>query len=257
MNKILLILTTIIYILSIFIRYPELQKLLGFKKTISEIFDNFYILITPVDITFEIWGLIYWIGIILLGYWWYLIIFNPDETEFQLHKKVIVYFNIITIINSLWIIVWLQENIFISWLILLILLVLLIRVNKIIDNQNNKKMFFDKTFYSIYLPWVCILFTINTAILLTINSIGNTTLFTIIIASIIVLIIMLMACYFLLIKKNMAFMLVILWSLLGIYMNDISESTYKFNRIVGMMCVILVVCIIYYIISDFNDNQQE
>lgn len=246
---IFLIITTLIYIVSILIGYPKIQQMLHFQYTIGEISDKFHTLITPINFTFSIWGLIYCLGLILLGYWWW----NLKNENFESQNTSIIFFDVIALLNSFWIFSWLKEGIFLSWLIILVLLIALLYIN---TNIQNSKMYLNKIFFNIYLGWISVAFSINTAVWLTTMGMPRDTYMAVIMASILVLIITLIACYILLVKNNLMYILVILWSFLGIIMNNFTNEGIKFQRIVIGMSIILIFCILYYFIKRSNNKQE-
>jgi len=125
-------------------------------KTTGQLSDQYPNLFVPAGLTFSIWGVIY---LLLVG-------FSVIQFSSQ-HKSIIQAigwaFAIGCLLNGLWIVAWHYEQLPLSLLIMLGLLVVLIYINARI--QTSSSVFFNIAF-GIYLGWICIATIANLTALL-------------------------------------------------------------------------------------------
>ena len=104
--------------------------------TIAELSGRYQTLITPAGYTFSIWGLIY-LSLLAFAVFQGQSLFKkvkPGEDDFVF--QIGWWFLISCLANSLWVIVWLYDQI---WLSVLIMLVLLFSLLKIVVNTNMER----------------------------------------------------------------------------------------------------------------------
>jgi hypothetical protein len=128
-------------------------------KTTGQLSDQYPNLFTPAGITFSIWGVIY---LLLIGF---------SVIQFSSQNKSVLHsigwaFAISCLLNALWIVAWHYEQLPLSLLIMLGLLVTLIFINARIQTSPV----FFKISFGIYLGWICIATIANvTALLVSMN----------------------------------------------------------------------------------------
>lgn len=134
-------------------------------KTISDQYANYF---TPAGYAFSIWGVIY-LG--LLGFIFYGWSSLSDKND-QMISKIGWWFVVSCIANSLWVVVWLYDQIGLSVVVMALLLVSLL---KIIQNAgifkgsaaNPKTLLCVYWPFSIYFGWVSVAFIADIAAFLT------------------------------------------------------------------------------------------
>jgi len=120
----LLLINTISFIITLFINY------LGgsgdyFGNSVGDISDDFTTLITPAAYAFSIWGLIYLGLILFLVYQWIGYFNKQNNTSLEPSG---IWFTVANLSNALWIYVWVNEQIFLSIIVILVLLFSLIQL---------------------------------------------------------------------------------------------------------------------------------
>lgn len=130
------------------------------KKRTGEISDSYPNLFVPAGITFSIWGVIY---LLLLGY-----CFEQFTVSGRMVTSSVNWlFAITCVLNSLWIVSWHYEQITLSLLVMLGLLISLICINMMIISLPFGLI---KACFGIYLGWICIATIANvTALLVSCN----------------------------------------------------------------------------------------
>lgn len=92
-------------------------------KSVADISAKYESLFTPAGYAFAIWGIIYLLLILFVGYQWYAWLKNKQDTEL---KQTGIWFGVSSLANGFWVVAWLNESIGISVLLMLVLLVSLI-----------------------------------------------------------------------------------------------------------------------------------
>jgi hypothetical protein len=127
------------------------------NKTTGEISAEYENLFVPAGITFSIWGIIY-----LMLIFFCVLQFKTENKEIV--NSIGWFFIISCILNSMWIFAWHFQNLPISLLIMLSLLISLIIINiKLVDAPTG----ITKAAFGIYLGWICIATIANISAFLT------------------------------------------------------------------------------------------
>ncbi|MBS3808454.1 MAG: hypothetical protein KGY60_13195, partial [Bacteroidales bacterium] len=92
-------------------------------KTVADVSARYDTLITPAGYAFAIWGIIYLLLLLFVGYQWYAWLKNREDTSL---KQTGWWLALGNIANGLWIVVWLNEYLALSVLLIFILLFSLI-----------------------------------------------------------------------------------------------------------------------------------
>lgn len=147
------------FVIMVFMNYLANAMPLG-GKTTGELSAQYPNLFVPAGITFSIWGIIY---ILLLGF----VILQFREENRAMVNAIGWLFTFSCILNSLWILAWHYENLALSLIIMLLLLVTLIMINYRLTPYGGG---ITKAAFGIYLGWICIATIANvTAILVSVN----------------------------------------------------------------------------------------
>lgn len=125
------------------------------NKTTGAISDTYSTYFTPAGITFAIWSVIY----IMLG----IATFTLIKMEFsETTKYIMITFSILAVFNSLWLVTWHYERLFLSVIVMLIMLGLLIT-----GYILSKEMSIVHSSMSIYMGWISIATIANISIWIT------------------------------------------------------------------------------------------
>lgn len=210
--------------------------------TTGEVSDSYPNLFVPVPLTFSIWGVIY---LLLL----FFVIYQVRE---HLKEKGIRELSLLFIVsclaNSLWILVWHYQQIFLSLLVMIILFFLLLAIHRILPTRetgmSKKEWFFLHLPFSIYFGWITVATIANaTAFLVSINwgGWGITPVFwTILVLLTATLIAVLMISQ----EGDIPYSLVVIWAFLGIVIQRITASPLYLSiiltGILGILCILFV-----------------
>jgi hypothetical protein len=125
-------------------------------KTTGELSAQYPNLFVPAGITFSIWGIIYLLLFVFL-------IIQFQEQNRELIAAIGWAFAISCVLNGLWIVAWHYENLPVSLLIMIGLLVTLVLINFKLAGIGNM---FTKFAFGVYLGWICIATIANVTALL-------------------------------------------------------------------------------------------
>jgi len=197
-------------------------------KTAGELSDQYPNLFVPAGLTFSIWGVIYILLAIFVVYG--LIVTAKNDSQKSLFiENISVLFFISCLANMGWIFAWHYEIVPLSVVIMLILLATLITIYLRLrigrsDSLNTEKYLVHLPF-SIYLGWITIATIANITALLVYanwNAFGLGEPFwaiTVIIVGIGITLSVLFT------RKDIFYCLVVDWSLLGILLKRLADST--------------------------------
>jgi len=236
---------------------------IGGRNT-GELSDAIPNLFVPAGITFSIWGVIYFL-LTLFSIYQIRDIYKSDKIDMPFLEKIGYYFIIGNIANFLWIFFWHYVLVPLSLVMMLILLASLLQIYRRLDIGGAEVSRWEKIAvhipFSVYLGWISVATVANiTAVLVEAGvadgvaiALGGTGLnlgaeiWTILVIIVVVIITYAM----ILLKKDTAYSLVIVWALLGIYLKQINLNlTIAFTALIAL--IIIVVGIIYNIIRWFK-----
>lgn len=218
---------------------------------LSDLYPNLFV---PAGLTFSIWGVIY---LLLLLY-----VINQVFKSFKpltytnLKIKDNIIFGFTCILNFLWILAWHYELVFLSVIIMVLLLInltiLFINIDKI-KFENIFDKIAVKISISVYLGWITVATIANITALLVSwkwNGFGlSENVWTIIMIATATLINLFMLIY----RRNIAFNLVFIWALVGIFEKRTSESILNLQNIdngIIYTCYAALVIVSLFIIFD-------
>jgi hypothetical protein len=227
--------------------------------TTQELSDKLPNLFVPAGITFSIWSIIYILWIVFAIYQ-ARDIFKKEEIEMPFLKQMNVLFIVSSIANSAWIFLWHYEYVSLSLLMMIILLLsllaLYIRLNISRSIISKGERLCVHVPFSVYLGWITVATIANvTAFLVSVNwdRFGISPLnWTILIIAVAIFLTILM----LVLRKDIAFSLVVLWAFLGIWIKqtqqtpttDINVATTA-SIAIALIAIGLLAVIVYQLIS--------
>jgi len=133
-------------------------------KNVGAVSDKYDTLIAPAGYAFAIWGPIYLLLILFVGYQWYSYYKLKQDDEI---KQTGIWLSLANVANGLWIIAWLNEAMGMSVLLMVVLLVSLViltlRLRLEIWDAPNRTIFFVWWPIVIYLGWIIVASVSNVA----------------------------------------------------------------------------------------------
>jgi hypothetical protein len=215
-------------------------------KNTGQLSDNIPNLFVPSGITFAIWGVIYLL-LILFAIYQARDFFKKEKIEMPYLTKITPFFILASAANIIWIFLWHYEQVALSLIAMLILLISLIAIYiKLKVGQQQiplKEKIFIHVPFSVYLGWITVATIANiTAWLVIINWDGlgisdvTWTIIVLCVATLLTLIIIYK-------KRDIAYSLVIIWALLGIVIKRMQDQT-EIATTATIAIVIIIIAII-------------
>lgn len=214
---------------------------------VSDFYENLF---APAGYTFGIWGLIY---VLLLVYSIYqLDIFKSgiDKMNSRLLDKIGIIFSISSVANTIWIFAWHYNVIWLSLILIVVILLCLIIINREIINASLsfKERLLVRLPFSIYFGWITVATIANmTTFLVSVgwNGFGvPDNIWTIII----LLVGFLIATATIILNRDLAYGLVIIWAYTGILIKH--SSTSGFNGQHPSVISAVSICIAFLVIVE-------
>ena len=189
-------------------------------KTTEYLSDKYPNLFVPAGITFSILGIIYILWVVFAIYQ-ARDLFKKEEIEMPFLHQITFLFILSSVANSAWIFAWQYEYVGLSLLLMIVLLFSLlaiyIRLNIGRTSASRTEKLCVHVPFSVYLGWITVATIANvTAFLVSVHWDGfgiSQLSWTIVVISVGVLITLLMLA----LRKDIAYSLVVIWALLGIY----------------------------------------
>lgn len=245
------------YILSIIVN--ALANILPINgRNTGEISDSIPNLFVPAGLTFSIWGLIYLLQAGFAGYQVKNVV--KKETEhLEFVDQIGIWFFVGSIANTLWVILWHYGYVSLTLVLMLILLGSLLTIYiRLGIGKSNPPTIQKLTIHlptSVYLGWITVATIANvTAVLVTegwngwgiSEEIWNV---LVIVAAVIITSLML------LLRKDVAYALVVVWAILGIWIKRTSVGFE--NSIVATTALIAIIIIIIILILKLITDRKK
>lgn len=219
---------------------------------ISARYDNLFV---PAGITFAIWSVIF-ILLIAFVIKQFLQIKNKNE---EMTLKVGYWFAISNLANGFWIIAWHNLQIVLSVVLMLVILISLIIIHLKLEIKYDKNVNIGTKFavylpISVYLGWISVATIANIAALAVyLNWLPSITIQTLLTISVIIIASAL--AYLAIIKnRDYGYSAVIIWALIGISINRLSNNPTNFPIVsITILCIIFITL---NLIMDFVRKQK-
>jgi hypothetical protein len=217
-------------------------------KTTGELSDAYPNKFTPAGFTFSIWGIIY---LFLAGFVIYqAIVLLANKRFAERIRKITPLFIINCLANAAWLFAWHYQQVGLSVLIMLVMLITLILIHERLNlawrwQPLTEKLLLDVPF-SIYLGWISVATIANITtwfIALSIEPLGiSSTMWTMIMLVVATMIGAFMAWR----KDNVVFALVVCWALYGIIAKREQVGSIGSSKIilVAEICIGLLIIVI-------------
>jgi hypothetical protein len=215
-------------------------------KTTQELSDALPNLFVPAGLTFSIWGVIYILWVVFAVYQ-AQDLFKKQEMSMPFLSRISVLFILSGIVNSGWIFAWQYQQVGLSLLLMIILLMILIAIYLRLNIGRSSVPLREKLCvnlpFSVYLGWITIATIANvTAYLVFIHWDGfgiSDVIWTVLVTGVGVLLTLLI----LVLSRDIAYSLVVIWALLGIYIKrttpGFTNSEVATTALIAMAIVIV------------------
>jgi hypothetical protein len=221
-------------------------------KTAGQLSDEIPNLFVPAGLTFAIWGVIY-ILLIMFAAYQARDLFKKEKIEMPFIKKTSYYFFLAGIANMSWIFAWHYQQVLASVIIMLVLFASLLKIYLNLDIGkeivSRKERIFIQVPISVYLGWITVATIANvTAFLVTINWDGLG-VSDVLWAMIVIIVALIITLLMIITRKDVAYSLVIVWALLGIYIKRTNPLYGVQNEIASTAAVCALIIILAIIVE--------
>jgi hypothetical protein len=204
------------------------------NKNVGEVSDLYPTLITPAGYVFSIWGVIYTLLIIFTIYQ-----LLPKQKNYSFIDRIGIFYLLGSIANSIWIILWINELIIPSTILMLVLLISLITIYFRLDIGKTKLSLKDKLMthipFSVYLGWITVATIANIAATLTSINWDGWGISAISWTILMIGVTLILTLTFIFTRKDVGYSLVIVWALLGIIVKQISYQNIVLVSGIGVL----------------------
>ncbi|WP_051189648.1 hypothetical protein [Daejeonella oryzae] len=255
--KILSILNSIVFIIAFLISNLSQFKYFG-TQNIGEVSDKYQTLFAPAGFTFGIWGLIY-LSLFAFNFYHLNKAFTASEkNEFNEYTRSIdIYFIINNIAASAWVFAWINEQLGLSVILMLVQLITLLLINIRLHIYNPHTNWSVKIVtqmpFSIYFGWICVATIANiSAFLVSVNWDGagiSDSYWLIILIGLSVL----LTLFLVFVRRNLFFAMVIMWALYGIMDKNTSTQPEFYQNINQAIITAMAVIALSIIIQSVNN----
>jgi len=213
-------------------------------KNTGEVSDSYRNLFAPAGITFAIWGVIYLLLALYVIFQAGLFQGKENKSNTALLKKIGIYFSVSSMANAVWIFSWHFENIPTSLLLMLVILVCLIVIALELKKAklSMREKIFLKLPFSIYFGWITVATIANATTLLVSLDWKGFGITESAWAVIIIITGMIIGTAAIIIFKDAAYGMVILWAYFGIFIKHTSAS--GFNGLYPVVITTVLLCIV-------------
>jgi len=220
-------------------------------KTTQELSDALPNLFVPAGLTFSIWGIIYILWVVFAVYQ-AQDFFKKEETPMPFLSQISVLFILSGVANSAWIFAWHYQQVGLSLIIMIILLLTLIaayvRLNVGRASVPLKEKLFVHLPFSVYLGWITVATIANvTAFLVSVHWDGlgvSDVIWTVLVVSVGTLITLLALST----RRDIAYSLVVIWALFGIYIKRTTPQSIN-NDIATTALIAMVIIAVGIIVA--------
>ncbi len=195
-------------------------------KTTQELSDALPNLFVPAGITFSIWSIIYILWIVFAVFQ-ARDFFKKEEIEMPFLHKITFLFVLSGVANSAWIFLWHYQYVGLSLLMMIILLFSLLAIYIRLDIGKSTVTMTEKLCvhipFSVYLGWITVATIANvTALLVSLNW-DRWGIDPLIWTIIVIAVGTLLTYLILVLRKDIAFSLVVLWAFFGIWLKRMTQ----------------------------------
>ncbi len=227
--------------LTIIINSLSNTSLIG-VNTVGEISDAYPTFFTPAGYVFVIWGIIY---VLLLVFSIYQAL--PKQQNAPFLEKISIYYILCSLANIIWIVLWVNNYILFSTILMFLLLISLIIIYRRVDSIGTQMSLRENLAvllpFSVYLGWITVASIGNVAVtLVSLNWNGwglSEISWTILMIGVAIAVTLIMIVR----KRDIGFSLVLIWALVGILVkqSEIQNIVLTAGSGIGLIAIALVI----------------
>jgi len=188
--------------------------------TTGAVSDEQFNLFAPAGLTFSIWGVIYLLLGVYLVREFRRINTNPALVTTKVAVKVNLWFAVSSLANALWIFTWHFRKFGLSVLLMAVILVALVAISTSFPRLDA----IPKVAFGVYFAWITVAMIANVTTWLVSLGVPNLTAGATLLMIIVLYVGLGIAVAVLLIQKNLAYGLVILWAFIGILVRHLDSA---------------------------------
>ncbi|MBN1803251.1 MAG: hypothetical protein JW891_17200 [Candidatus Lokiarchaeota archaeon] len=216
-------------------------------KTTQELSDKYPNLFVPAGFTFSIWSVIY-ILLVLFAVYQGKDLLKTSKQDLEFLDTINIFFIIASAANIAWIFAWHYEILALSLVFMVILLLSLIaiylRLNIGKSEASRNEKIFVHVPMSVYLGWITIATIANiTAILISLGVEGFD-LAAIVWTNIVLIVALLITTAMLIIRKDIAYSLVVIWATFGIFSKQLSINIEVAIMAFATMIIVMILVVL-------------
>ena len=211
-------------------------------NSVGEISDAYPTFFTPAGYVFAIWGIIY---ALLLVFSIYQVL--PKQQNAPFIEKISIFYILCSVANIIWIVLWVNNYILFSTILMFLLLASLIVIYRRVDSIGTQMSLRENLAvllpFSIYLGWITVASIANVAVtLVSLNWNGwglSEISWTILMIGVAIAVTLIM----ILRKRDIGFSLVLIWALLGILVkqSDVQNIVLTTGSGIGLIAIALII----------------
>ena len=227
--------------LTIIINSLSNTSLIG-ANTVGEISDAYPTFFTPAGYVFAIWGIIY---ALLLVFSIYQVL--PKQQNAPFLEKISIYYILCSVANIIWIVLWVNNYILFSTILMFLLLLSLIIIYRRVDSIGTQMSLRENLAvllpFSVYLGWITVASIGNVAVtLVSLNWNGwglSEISWTILMIGVAIAVTLIMIVR----KRDIGFSLVLIWALVGILVkqSEMQNIVLTAGSGIGLIAIALVI----------------
>lgn len=197
----------------------------------GEVSAGYSALFTPAGFTFTIWSVIYLLNVVFV----LVALINAPKTDSSGRQSQLRLFMLICLVNAAWIFAWHYEQLEVSVVLMLCLLVSLIRAF-VLSQHASAKTFtsvITSANFSVYLGWVSVATIANISALLISWGVPPRNETAMVLTLLVVAVAVVLGAWQLIRFRNASYALVLIWAFYGIWQARSAESSDAAGYIAG------------------------
>ncbi len=262
--KTLAVLNLIFFVIAFAVSNLSQLKIFG-GVTNADISNKYATVFTPAGITFAIWGIIYLSLFSFNGY--HLVKAFKDDVNSEASQailKIDYLFIINNIATTFWVFAFTYEYLLASMILIIIQLITLLLIFIRLNLFDVDKSFYNKLFtqfpLSIYFAWLCVANVANISLYLVSIGWDGFGISESIWAQALIIVLLIISMFIVLIKKNIFFGLVAIWSFYGIQLKRTQIDENEFSDVIKVCFIALgalTVFVIFTLIKNLMYKKKE
>ena len=214
----------------------------------GEISDSFGALFTPAGYVFAIWGLIY-VTLTIFGVYQVL----PAQKNNERIDRIGIWFILANLFNGSWILAWHYQQFNLSLIIMLGLLVSLLviytRLKIGISKIKPAERWLVDLPFSIYLGWISVATIANVSVVLIDNNWNGFGVSAAVWTVIMIVIAVILGILMTVIRNEAAYTLVLVWALVGIFLNGSGNSLVSTTALVAAIILFVAIFVLRLVLN--------